>query len=59
MKIYYNSLCPIHKARWKEVLEACSIDEGNDVGKDVENANLSFLDADRALMFEYGSPVKS
>lgn len=59
VKIYFNSLHPIHDARWKEVFDACGVDGDKDASDKVENANLSLLDADRVLMFEYGSPVKA
>jgi hypothetical protein len=56
---YYKNLGNIDETRWKELLEACS--SGSITTDDTHEeyqANLSFLDHNCAVVFDFSSPVK-
>jgi hypothetical protein len=59
---YYKNLENIEDSRWVELLEACRGDSNSSVATkraDEEyQANLSFTDHHRAILFDFSSPVK-
>jgi hypothetical protein len=59
MGMYYKNLANINESRWKELLDACggggSMED--DAGEEYR-ANLSFLDHNHAILFDFSSPVK-
>lgn len=54
---YYASLHSVTEACWKELLEACGTTVGED-SDDAGQANLSFMDNNCVLMFDFESPMK-
>lgn len=61
MKAYYKTASNLNEARWKELLDACGGQGGAAAdGVDEEyKANLSFMDHNRAVLFDFSSPVKA
>ena len=57
--MYYKNLENINESRWKELLDACGGGGSTADEADEEyQANLSFLDHNRAILFDFSSPVK-
>ncbi|KAF5318667.1 hypothetical protein D9619_011058 [Psilocybe cf. subviscida] len=57
VKSYQTSLRAITDARWKELFEACGVRALDDADEDLD-VNMSLLDNNRALMFDFASPVR-
>lgn len=57
---YYNLLKNVDENRWEDLLDACS--GAGTAAEDADEeyqANLSFLDHNRAILFNFSSPVKA
>jgi len=56
---YYSSLAAVNDKQWREVFDACST-AGSMSGKnDNTQADLSLLDCNRAVLFDFSSPHKT
>lgn len=60
VNIYYASLRTIEDARWEEIFDECdSATTADDhSGDECTQADLSFLDNNRAFLFDFASPAK-
>lgn len=56
---YHDSLNNVTELRWKELLGECGKTAGDSDDRDADRANLSFMDNNRALMFDFASPAKA
>jgi len=54
---YYSSLVNIDEKKWKEVLDACDADCVSE--NDDHLADISLLDTNRAVLFNFSSPQKA
>jgi hypothetical protein len=55
---YMGSCSKIDDGHWKEILEACGV-ENQDLHSDDELADLSLLDKQRGDLFAFSSPLKA